>query len=63
VAIPIEAALDANGAYLHVEDQPLCSGCWSDGEVDAQVRRIKADLERGAEEMKALIRRNAGSQK
>ena len=43
-----------------VEQEPLCPGCQSDEEADAQISRLKADLDRVALELKADLRKQDG---
>lgn len=52
----VEAEIGIEGAYVKVGDVPLCEGCWSENEVDVQIDRLKADLDRLAGQMKMAIR-------
>ena len=45
-----------NGAYVIADRTDLCPGCMSDGEVDAQIRRLKQHLDRAAVQMKRAIK-------
>ncbi|MCA8878610.1 MAG: hypothetical protein KDA73_01370 [Rhodobacteraceae bacterium] len=47
----------ASGALVVVRREPLCPGCMSDGEVDAQIALLKEDLDAVAVRMKRAIRR------
>ena len=47
--------IDVHGARVIVQREPLCPGCLSDGEVDAQVRLLKDDLDAVARRMKVAI--------
>lgn len=51
---------DSSGLWVTVEREPLSSGCRSLDEVDAEIGRLKADLDRVALEMKAEITRQGG---
>jgi hypothetical protein len=48
------------GLWVVVEQEPLCRGCRSADEVDAEISRLKADLDRVALEMKAELRKQDG---
>ena len=48
--------IDINGAWVVVVREPLHGGCLSDGEVDANVRLLKENLDRVAVRMKRAIR-------
>ena len=48
--------IDINGARVVVVRKPLHGGCLSDGEVDANIRLLKQDLDRVARRMKQAIR-------
>jgi len=51
--------IDINGARVTTAQHPLCPGCLSDREVDAQVKLLTDDLEAVAERMKQAIREQA----
>ena len=52
---------DITGVYVTVQGgEPLGSPCLTDDEVDHQVDRLKADLDRLAVEMKAALREHSG---
>lgn len=51
--------INIHGATVVVRQKPLCSGCLSDGEVDAQISLLKDDLDAVAQRMKAAIRKQA----
>lgn len=59
MALALDYEADFNGVHLTVEGQPLGQGCLSDEEVDREVARLKADLDRLAAEMKAALREHA----
>ena len=48
--------IDMNGARVVVVRKPLHGGCLSDGEIDANIRLLKEDLDRVARRMKRAIR-------
>ena len=52
-----EYDIDIHGARVVVRQEPLCAGCLSDGEVDANIAFLKNDLDAVAVRMKAAIRR------
>jgi len=52
--------INIHGANVVVCREPLCSRCLSDGEVDAQIRLLKDDLDSVAIKMKRAIRKQAG---
>ena len=52
--------VDASGARVVVKREPLGRGCLSDGEVDADIKALKDDLDRVALEVKAAIRKRRG---
>ncbi len=47
--------MDINGAQVIVKRAPICPGCLSVGEVDAQIALLKADLDAVAKKMKAEL--------
>jgi hypothetical protein len=49
--------IDIHGARVVVRQELLCAGCRSDGEVDANIRLLKDDLDAVAQRMKAAIRK------
>lgn len=51
--------VDTGGVRVVVRRQPLGRGCLSDGEVDADIRALKEDLDQVAQRMKAAIRKAA----
>ena len=51
--------IDFHGARVVIQKEPLCSACMSGGEVDAQIKLLKEDLDAVAKRMKAAIRRQA----
>ena len=51
--------INIHGARVVVRQGPLCPGCLSDGEVDGQIRLLKADLDAVAQRMKVAIRKQA----
>jgi hypothetical protein len=52
--------IDTHGARVVVRLHPLCSGCHTDREVDANIKRLKDDLDAVAERMKAALQEQAG---
>lgn len=50
--------MDIHGAYVVADRAQICSGCMSDGEVDAQIRLMKLRLGRVAVQMKRAIKEN-----
>jgi hypothetical protein len=51
--------IDIHGACVHAAVDPLCPGCLSDGEIDANIALLKADLDRVATLMKRAVREQA----
>jgi hypothetical protein len=51
--------INSHGASVIVSREPLCPRCLSDGEVDANVQQLKANLDAVAKQMKAAIRKQA----
>ena len=51
--------IDIHGARVVVEVQPLCTGCLTDGEIDANILLLKQDLDAVAKRMKVAIRQQA----
>ena len=51
--------IDISGARVVARYHPICSGCLSDGEVDANIKLLKDDLDAVAEQMKKAIREQA----
>jgi hypothetical protein len=49
--------IDMNGARIVAAVTPLHGGCLSDGEVDANIRALKDDLDAVGARMKVAIRR------
>jgi hypothetical protein len=49
-------AIDIGGARVILLKEPLCSGCLSGGEVDAQIELLKENLDAVAIKMKKAIR-------
>lgn len=47
--------IDTHGARVVVRLHPLCSGCLTDREVDANIKLLKEDLEAVAGRMKAAL--------
>jgi hypothetical protein len=47
------------GARVVVRQEPLCQCCLSDGEIDANIKLLKDDLDAVAKRMKAAIRQQA----
>lgn len=50
---------DPNGVRVVVAREPLHGGCLSDGEIDANIRLLKEDLDAVAKRMKLAIRERA----
>ena len=48
--------IDSDGARVVVRLHPLCSGCHTDREVDANIKLLKDDLDAVAERMKAALK-------
>jgi len=51
--------IDSDGARVVVRLHPLCSGCHTDREVDANIKLLKEDLDAVAELMKAALQEQA----
>jgi hypothetical protein len=51
--------IDIQGARVVAQVEPLCGGCLSDGEIDANIRLLKDDLDAVAERMKIAVRAQA----
>jgi hypothetical protein len=51
--------IDSHGAAIVVAKEPLCPRCMSAGEVDAQIRLLKADLDAAGERMKGAIKKGS----
>jgi hypothetical protein len=51
--------IDVYGAKVMVDDTPLMSGAFSDGEIDANIQLLKDDLDAIAWEMKRAVRAQA----
>jgi hypothetical protein len=51
--------IDIHGARMVPTRDPLCPGCLSEGELDAQVKLLKDDLDAVAMRMKRAIREQA----
>jgi hypothetical protein len=49
--------IDIHSARVVVREGLLCAGCRSDGEIDANIRLLKDDLDAVAQRMKAAIRK------
>jgi len=47
--------IDTHGARVVVRLHPLCSACHTDREVDANIKRLKDDLDAVAGRMKAAL--------
>ena len=47
--------IDSHGARVIVRHHPLCSGCHTDREVDANIELLKEDLDAVAGRMKAAL--------
>ncbi len=47
--------IDIHGAWFVVGREPLCPGCLSDEEIDAQVKLLKDDLDAVAKRMKSAV--------
>jgi hypothetical protein len=52
--------IDTHGARVVVRLHPLCSGCHTDREVDANIKRLKDDLDAVAGRMKAALQMHSG---
>jgi hypothetical protein len=52
-------AINISGARVVVAREPLCPGCTCDGEIDANIKLLKDDLDAVAERMKAAVRKQA----
>jgi hypothetical protein len=48
--------IDTHGARVVVRLHPLCSGCHTDREVDANIKLLKEDLDAVAVRMKAALK-------
>ena len=59
MALALDFEADVNGVCVTVDGQPLSPGCLTDREVDDQIERLKADLDRLSVEMKAALREHA----
>jgi hypothetical protein len=51
--------IDTHGARVVVRLHPLCSGCHTDREVDANIKLLKEDLDAVAGRMKAALQMQA----
>ena len=61
MALALDFETDITGVYVTVQGgEPLGSGCLTDDEVDHQIDRLKADLDRLAAGMKAALREHSG---
>lgn len=49
--------IDIHGARVVVAREPISNACLSDGEIDAQIKLLKADLDAVATRMKAAVRK------
>jgi len=47
--------IDTDGARVVVRLHPICPGCRTDGEVDANIKLLKEDLDAVARRMKAAL--------
>ncbi len=47
--------IDIHGAWVVVRRYPICPGCLSDGEIDAQIKLLKDDLDEVAKRMKSAV--------
>ena len=54
-----DCEISIHGAAVVVQREPLCPRCMSDGEVDAQIKLLKDDLDAVAVRMKAAIQKDA----
>ena len=50
-----------HGARVVVKREPLCAGCLSDGEIDANIKLLKDDLDAVAKRMKEAVRKQRAS--
>jgi outer membrane murein-binding lipoprotein Lpp len=50
-----DLASNPRGVRVIVAKEPLCSSCRSDGEIDAQIKLLKNDLDAVAKRMKAAL--------
>jgi hypothetical protein len=48
--------VDTHGTRVVVRLHPLCPGCHTDGEVDANIKLLKEDLDAVGGRMKAALR-------
>ena len=48
--------INSDGARVIVRLHPLCSGCHTDREVDANIKLLKEDLDAVAERMKTALK-------
>lgn len=55
MAGPFGIEVDIHGARVVVMRTPICAGCLTDGEVDAQIKLLKASLDDAASDMKVAI--------
>jgi hypothetical protein len=51
--------IDTHGARVVVRLHPLCSGCHTDREVEANIKLLKEDLDAVAGRMKAALQEQA----
>lgn len=49
--------INIHGAHIVVQREPLCAGCLSDGEIDANIKLLKENLDEVGERMKAAVRK------
>lgn len=49
--------IDIHGARVTSYHRALCAGCTSNGEIDANIRLLKADLDAVAKKMKVALKK------
>ena len=52
--------IDTHGARVVVRLHPLCPACHTDREVDANIKRLKDDLDAVARRMKVALQMHSG---
>jgi hypothetical protein len=51
--------IDIHGARVVVVEEPICPSCLSHGEIDANIKLLKDNLDNVAERMKKAVRKQA----
>ena len=56
MAHALDCEIDFDGVRVTLEGQPLGAGCLTEEEIDGEIARLKAELDRLSGEMKDLLR-------